>query len=400
MGIRKNYRSLTSVERNRLVQAIFDLKSKGIVDQYAALHEEHFSHGIHRGSHFLPWHREFILRFETELRKFHPAITLPYWDSSVDQSANDPLWQTAFLGQFNAPWSLGRTLGADILPTPQQIQANQGRATYDVFWPELETAIHNPPHRWVGGKMAMPSSPADPVFYLHHCWIDLLWARWQQSHPNVPFVASRPGQGLNEPLMGYPDRTPAHVLDHRSLGYGYDIFEPAGLLRRLIVWHNGTSNETQIWAMNGYDIVDRRNVRLNGSDFLVGAPWRLAGVGDVTGNGQADIVWHNGTSNETQIWAMNGYDIVDRRNVRLNGSDFLVGAPWRLAGVGDVTGDGQADIVWHNGTSNETQIWAMNGHYIVDRRNVRLNGSDFRVGAPWRLAGVGDVTGNGQADIV
>ena len=71
--------------------------------------------------------------------------------------------------------------------------------------------------------MAGTASPGDPVFWLHHCWIDLLWARWQREHSGAPFVLSTTGAGLNDPLMEWPDRTPADVLDHHALGYRYDI---------------------------------------------------------------------------------------------------------------------------------------------------------------------------------
>jgi hypothetical protein len=223
MGIRKNYRNLTDVERNRFVQALYHVKSTGLVDQFAQMHATHFTHGIHRSSHFLPWHREMILRFERELQKFHPDITLPYWDSTVDRSPTDPLWANSFLGQFNSAWNLGRTLGAQSsLPTQQQVNTNQGRVRYDPFWRELEFLIHDRPHVWVGGVMNSFPSPGDPVFYLHHCWIDLLWARWQRAHPGAPFESSGAGLGLNDPLMEWPDRTPADVLDHHALGYRYD----------------------------------------------------------------------------------------------------------------------------------------------------------------------------------
>lgn len=46
---------------------------------------------------------------------------------------------------------------------------------------------------------------------------------WQQAHPGAPFVTSGPGLGLNDPLMEWPDRTPADVLDHHALGYVYDV---------------------------------------------------------------------------------------------------------------------------------------------------------------------------------
>jgi tyrosinase len=226
MGVRRNYREIIAddVERSRFIQALSDVKSNGVIDEFARIHTRHFSMGIHRSSHFLPWHREFLLRFELELQTIHPDIAIPYWDSTSDRSPSDPLWRNNFLGQFNAGWGLRRALGSATLPTQQQVEANQRRGTYDLFWPELETAIHNPPHNWVGGVMASAASPGDPVFYLHHCWIDMLWARWQfaPETSDAPFVSSGQGLGLNDPLMEWPDRTPADVLDHLALGYSYE----------------------------------------------------------------------------------------------------------------------------------------------------------------------------------
>ena len=47
MGVRKNYRNLTDVERDRFVQALFHVKSTGLVDQFAEIHRRHFFHVIH-----------------------------------------------------------------------------------------------------------------------------------------------------------------------------------------------------------------------------------------------------------------------------------------------------------------------------------------------------------------
>ncbi len=227
MGVRKNYRNLTDVERDRFVQALNHVKSTGLVDQFAEIHERHFSHLIHRSSHFLPWHREMLLRFERALQLFHPDITIPYWDSTVDRSPSDPLWSNNFLGQFDSAWNLRRALGSGPLSTQQEVETNQRRDNYDAFWRELENPIHNRPHVWVGGVMNSFPSPGDPVFYLHHCWIDMLWARWQLAHPGAPFVSSgHAGAGLNDPLMEWPDRTPADVLDHHALGYSYEVPRP------------------------------------------------------------------------------------------------------------------------------------------------------------------------------
>lgn len=225
MAVRKSYRALIAnpTERDRFVQALYKVKSTGLIDEYAEMHETHFGHGIHSSSHFLPWHREFLIRFESALQTHHPDITIPYWDSTVATSTADPLWDDDFLGQFDSAWGLDRALGGASLPTQLLVETNQGQPTYDLFWPQLERRIHNPPHVWVGGVMASAASPGDPIFFLHHCWIDMLWVRWQLSHPGAPFVQSRPGLGLNDPLMQWPERTPADVLDHHALGYTYDI---------------------------------------------------------------------------------------------------------------------------------------------------------------------------------
>ena len=216
MRCRKNYRDLTDVEHNSFVQALFHLKSTGIIDQFASEHETHFHHGIHGTSHFLPWHRDFLRRLENALRTYDPDIAIPYWNSTVDTSPSDPLWDNAFLGQFDGAWGLNRALGSATLPTPQQVQdALTNFTTYDVFWPNLESVIHFPPHNWVEGEMSGLASPHDPVFYLHHCWIDLLWAQWQLLNPGAPFVSSGAGFGLNDPMTSVPT-TPADVLEHRD----------------------------------------------------------------------------------------------------------------------------------------------------------------------------------------
>ena len=226
MGIRKNYRNLTAVERDHFVNALLQVKANGIIDHFAAIHEMHFFMGIHVSSHFLPWHREMILRFERELQKVHPDVTIPYWNSTVNTSPSDPLWDNSFLGQFDSAWGLARALGSDTLPTPQEVHTTLRVGTYDPFWRDLEGDIHNPPHRWVEGIMGDVASPGDPVFYLHHAWIDLLWSQWQLAHHGAPFMASGAGVGLNDPMMEWPDRTPADVLDHHALGYSYDIEYP------------------------------------------------------------------------------------------------------------------------------------------------------------------------------
>jgi hypothetical protein len=104
-----------------------------------------------------------------------------------------------------------------------------------------ESELHNRVHVWVGGSMGPATSPDDPVFFLHHCNIDRLWALWQFRNPgqNYPTTQQFPASGAfpalsdNQRLDGEMSpwnsvltpgeiKKPSDVLNHVALGYTYD----------------------------------------------------------------------------------------------------------------------------------------------------------------------------------
>jgi hypothetical protein len=170
-----------------------------------------------------------------------------------------------------------------------------------------------------------------------------------------------------------------------------------------ILWHNSATGETQIWHMNGHRVIHRPTVLAeNGRPALVGAPWRIAGTSDFNQDGAADILWHNGSNGEMQVWHLNGHKIIDRPPVlSQSGSPALIGAPWRIAGTNDFNNDGAPDILWHNASTGETQIWHMNGHRLVARATVLgQDGSAASVKLPWAIVGTNKVARYGAADIL
>jgi tyrosinase len=77
---------------------------------------------------------------------------------------------------------------------------------------------HNQVHNLVRGDMISGTSPNDPIFWLHHCNVDRIWAAWQALHPQaiyLPKSGAPLGHNLNDPMLYLltPNVTPEMVLD-------------------------------------------------------------------------------------------------------------------------------------------------------------------------------------------
>ena len=151
-----------------------------------------------------------------------------------------------------------------------------------------------------------------------------------------------------------------------------------------VLWRNSTSGEVGIWFMKGTEIESQESVASVSSD------WAIAGVGDFDGDGDADILWRNSTTGEVYLWLMNWSTTVGQ------GSVGIVSPDWVIRGVGDFNGDGKADILWQNSTTGEVYIWLMNGRTIIGQGGVEV----ISPSSGWSVAGVGDFDGNGTSDIL
>jgi tyrosinase len=127
------------------------------------------------------------------------------------------------------------------LPTSTRVNLTLSRIPYDAspwnfntdpansFREDAEVNLHNLVHRSVGGTMMQACSPNDPVFFLHHCNVDRLWARWQKRNPTQSYLPSSGGpigHNIDDPMWPWASEsdppTPRKVLDHQALGYTYD----------------------------------------------------------------------------------------------------------------------------------------------------------------------------------
>ncbi|MCL4296359.1 MAG: tyrosinase family protein [Anaerolineae bacterium] len=295
MGVRKNLRSLTTAEKTEFVNAVRALKANGRYNQYVLRHAQAPMANIHRSPAFLPWHRQFILDFERELQQVsgNPNLALPYWNWTEDAGLPDPrtapIWADNFMGgngdpgnnwavrsgpfrpgewtivdgNGNAAGALRRQFGINVPTLPSLADVNNVLSTtpYDASpwnmtsnpsfrnrlegWYPVTPGLHNRVHVWVGGSMIPMTSPNDPVFFLHHCFVDKLWADWQARFPNQSY----------QPIAGGPQRhnlndmmertlsgsvTPASVLNIRTLDYSYDT-DPVVRQLAQSMWIHGHS---------------------------------------------------------------------------------------------------------------------------------------------------------------
>ncbi|KAJ5302189.1 tyrosinase [Penicillium antarcticum] len=56
--------------------------------------------------------------------------------------------------------------------------------TYSPWWDWISNIPHKGVHTYIGGVMAdIKSSPDDPIFFMHHMYVDRVWWLWQKKDP-------------------------------------------------------------------------------------------------------------------------------------------------------------------------------------------------------------------------
>lgn len=247
--VRKEWRSMTQVERCRYVDAIYTVSTKqpykACYDDLIAIHRAHFNTDIHEEPFFFPWHRWFILSLENLLRRVNCRITVPYWEWSAESQTwqNSIVWApTCGLGGDGSPVTTGvfrnrnwqltpsavpsagplrRSFGGNVPDCAAVALAQRLGVTEFSAWHQIvQGNFHDSVHCIIGGTMCTQDSANAPEFFLHHGYIDQLWAAWQSKGPgfkNLPHFAQNA-----MPMPGTYGATPRDV---------YDLDEQPGCVR-------------------------------------------------------------------------------------------------------------------------------------------------------------------------
>ncbi|BAT58453.1 FG-GAP repeat protein [Variibacter gotjawalensis] len=148
-----------------------------------------------------------------------------------------------------------------------------------------------------------------------------------------------------------------------------------------ILFHNDKTGEISTWQMNG------SSVNLAKAIAGMSSTWDVAGVGDFSRDGKADVLWEK-SDGSLQLWQMNGSTATSKVTLASKAD-----AGSHVVAVADFNADGKADILFSTDTG-KVSVWEMDGSKIVSKGVV---GS---AGTGWLVEDAADISGNGKADVL
>jgi subtilisin family serine protease len=176
------------------------------------------------------------------------------------------------------------------------------------------------------------------------------------------------------------------VHRHNGTGLATDVTQIVPPIGNVLWRHHDDVN--YLWLMN---VAAATPIAL---PPVIGANWMVAGIADVDGDGYKDIIWFEKTTGSLYVWLMNGTSVLSVVGL---GQVSQGAGPniWLPEAVGDFNGDGIPDILWRHQTLGAIYIWygQPDGSYIVSNPLGALDPTKIR------LAGVGDMDGNGSDDV-
>ncbi|MFO1412747.1 MAG: FG-GAP-like repeat-containing protein [Burkholderiales bacterium] len=153
-----------------------------------------------------------------------------------------------------------------------------------------------------------------------------------------------------------------------------------------VVWLDPALGQIAIWLMSSPTTIASA---VFPASVGAGSGWTLAGVGDVNGDGRADLVWRNTTTGQGLVWLMNAAGTVAQ-----TWDLGIVPLSYNLAAIADFNGDGRADLLWFQPSDGQVVVWLM----AADGSHTA--GFPAAVGAgTWAPYRVGDFDGDGKADV-
>ncbi|XP_004683770.1 PREDICTED: tyrosinase [Condylura cristata] len=200
----------------------------------------------HEAPGFLPWHRLFLLLWEQEIQNLtgDENFTIPYWDWRDAENcdictdeymggrnpANPNLlspasifssWQVrcSQIENYNSSFNFSNILKGFASPLTGIADASQ-------------SSMHNALHIYMNGTMSQVQGSAnDPIFLLHHAFVDSIFEQWLQRHQPLQEVYPEANAPIGHNRESYMVpfiplyRNGEFFISSRDLGYEYSYLQ-------------------------------------------------------------------------------------------------------------------------------------------------------------------------------
>jgi hypothetical protein len=246
---RPNWHKMSDADRSKFVRTFNQLNSgerPTIFDQIAGKHPQNFD-VIHNNARFFAWHRIYLVELEQELKRIDPSVSLPYWDWTVyyNNMSRDPIWRWLGKGgnpnrdncvtdgrfstfqslyfddpnqQGEAHCSTRETIIPDTFTARKEDIESQiiDIESPESFWTNMEGGPHAQVHIGIGADFSRRASANDPIFWLHHAFVDKIWYDRQQKHKD--WANAYPQGPCDLPTY---TQTCQDAFDTNQYGYNY-----------------------------------------------------------------------------------------------------------------------------------------------------------------------------------
>lgn len=242
---RKEFRDMDPQEWAKFKEALYFLHQNRtfVYDSLTRIHLDN-SRFAHNTMYFFPWHRIYILMLENEIRKISPDIALPYWDWAFDSQdpSKSPIWKEEYLGteigskgdckwrcRERRPHCLVRNYQPGNMSTfHDRLTLAQLIQNPEISFVEFSATIEQTPHALVhatiggiGGDMSYMQSPNDPLFWLHHAFIDKIWYDRQTWKNDWYSMDGQTSMSPSSPLIPFQGYTVKDSMNLSFLCYEY-----------------------------------------------------------------------------------------------------------------------------------------------------------------------------------
>jgi hypothetical protein len=246
---------MKDAERNRFISAVKKLNEGPRPtkwDQLAWIHNKYFDY-IHSNNVFYAWHREYLSLVEKELMKIDSKVRIPYWNWTLffNRTSDDPVFywfgstgmdteydNPNFLCVQDGPFNNFPVYYYNNLRKPPKEHCSR-RSSYfnqvlssnhsfidrviideknsDLFWTKMEYGPHSDVHTNIGEDFADYANAADPLFILHHAFVDKIWFDRQMRYPEL--FNDYPGG--DKTIIPYFNSTVGETFDTKAKCYDY-----------------------------------------------------------------------------------------------------------------------------------------------------------------------------------